>query len=196
MQTFSALQALGARLETTPNGELSAVDLSDVPGADAGLELLAGQSALKSLTLPPVVTDRGLEYLAGLENLEELDLKPCRAITDRGLKSLSTLSGLKRLTLPSSIGNVGLLEIRGLRRRGLRKLEKLDLSYCRSVRDPGVAHLEGLASLRVLILSFTDIADAALVEIASLGRLEALSLRGTRVATLEPLRGCRSRRST
>jgi hypothetical protein len=64
---------------------------------------------------------------------------------------------------------------------GLASLKELDLSNSR-ITDLGLVHLKGMKSLEQLSLSRTGITDAGLVHLSGLTRLQRLSLRGTDVS--------------
>jgi Leucine rich repeat len=65
---------------------------------------------------------------------------------------------------------------------GLASLKELDLSNS-SITDAGLVHLTGMKSLRQLNLSRTRVTDAGLVHVRGLTNLEWLGLRGTDVGT-------------
>ncbi len=100
----AAIRKLGGTVtfdEKNPAKPLVAVDLSLLPGIDAGLAHLKGLTSLQDLYLPPNMTDAGLEHLKGLTSLETLGLgRP--NVTDAGLEHLKGLTSLRTLYLDAA----------------------------------------------------------------------------------------------
>ena len=69
---------------------------------DAGMEYLAGMTALKTLNLSGTkISDAGLKYLAGMKSLERLDLSKT-AVRGDGLKHLAGMNALIVLNLAAA----------------------------------------------------------------------------------------------
>jgi internalin A len=117
-------------------------------------------------------SDRQLNHIRDLTRLEHLRLG-IETGTDDGFKRiLERLTNLRHLNLVGTgITNTGLSCV-----AGLEKLEELDLSYCPSITDAGLAHLKGLRSLRSLGLERTSISDAGLEHVAELRNLRELDI--------------------
>jgi hypothetical protein len=133
----------------------------------------------------PRINEDDLAQLRRLKHLDSLDLSMCDALTNQGLAHLSGLTELRTLDLGRSpypgivthpsLGDVGLVHLRGLRR-----LESLSLIDC-AVTDAGLANLAGLTALQDLDLRGTQVTDAGLVHLKGLRRLKSMNLEGTKV---------------
>jgi hypothetical protein len=160
---------------------LQAIGLNGARISDAGLRHLEGLTTLATLDLASTpVTDAGLPHLLALPHLTGLSLGNCN-ITDAGLPYLGKLKELMSLELCSpGITGDGLRHLKDLTH--LRRL----LLFCREVNDVGLNHVKSIPRLTELSIAGTAITDLTpLREMA----LEQLDMRDVPVKSLEPLRG-------
>ena len=110
-------------------------------------------STLRTLRLPPIITDAGLAHLAGHPKLEHLWLYDSK-VTDTGLVHLKSLPSLKALNLGK-------------------------LSFDRKnppITDLGTVHLKEIQSLEDQRLPADGVTDAGLANLAELGHLKRIEL--------------------
>ena len=149
-----------------------------------------------------ILKDSGLRALESQSDLEDLDLND-GPVTDEGLGNLRALYKLRKLLLGhSAVSGAGLLNMQGCRR-----LEELDLSYCKRIedrdlgmlqvfKDLSVLRLDGTAirkinaiseskniPLKILNLNFTPVDDDAIKEWKQLPKLAEISLGRTAVTS-------------
>jgi DNA-binding beta-propeller fold protein YncE len=135
---------------------LEQLDLENLPLTDAAAAQLGGLVNLKKLLLSHTkLTDAGLAHIKALTNLEELGLDHT-AVTNTGLAHLRGLKKLKELDLEhTAVTDLGLKSL-----TDLHALETLNLRYTK-VSTPGLAQLKGLADLRRLWMSESQLFEAA-----------------------------------
>ncbi|REJ93244.1 MAG: hypothetical protein DWQ34_11130 [Planctomycetota bacterium] len=150
---------------------------------DNDLEHLQRLPKLRNLHLEGrQFTDYGLSQLRGIKSLENLHLSYL-SITDDGLKILRELPELKHLAIGNAtITDAGLAEISNcnvlelvrlhdltqITGSGIAQLEevpRLSLSNC-LIGDDDVGHLKGLAELRELDLTQTDVTESGIEELS------------------------------
>jgi Leucine-rich repeat (LRR) protein len=183
---------------------LRSLCLNDTEITDQGLEDLAAFTELKFLHLTrTMVTDEGVKHLAKLNALERLALNGAK-VTGAGL---GDLENLKLLNLNTTMANdTGLLEMARLKNleslqlfntevtdkgfRGLAGLNRMqsltihnrDLTQGnRHITDAGISELAGLTDLRSLVLSRTQMSDAAAPMLAKMEKLQELDLAGSNI---------------
>ncbi len=146
----------------------------------------------------PRITDLDLETVSLLAGLEELDLgvgiglglggKPaapgggnCKLtgglqITDLGVAKLARLKNLRRLNLSGArVTTEGIQLLQAL------PLERLSLFACQSLDAAAATALAGIPTLATIDLSYTNINDEALQQLAKLPNLKHLYLTETQV---------------
>ncbi len=130
------------------------------------LASLAGAASFRILRFSNTkITDAGLAVLSHLPGLEVLSLN--NQISDIGLKQLKGLKRLKVLELPrSKISDYGLTIL-----KQLPKLERLDLSESK-ISDAGARTVATMHSLRQVDVSGTLITDKGMALLAALPKLE------------------------
>jgi hypothetical protein len=188
------LRQLGAKIDKSANGSVSAVRFDDQRATDATLAVLAKLPSIERLDVHRCpITDEGLAHLAGLTALKELNLSDCE-FTDAGLSLLSGLTNLEQLNLASSFGDSPQIKGPGLAAlAGMTKLQVLVLDK-NLVDDAALEHLKNLKALRELYLEQTRVVGPGLKHLQGLGSLTFLSLNETKVtdAGMEALQGISS----
>jgi Leucine-rich repeat (LRR) protein len=154
------------------------------------------------------LTKAGLDRLAGLKNLERLTMISCAAVEGDGLAVVPALTNLRRLDISAPkvadrngpgtqismshvdqqtvryIGQIRTLEHLRLHEAddrllmgisGMAGLKELDLSGTQ-VGNLGMRHLSGLKFLRTLNLSNTSVTDNGVLLLGGLTQLESLDL--------------------
>ncbi|CAL1407569.1 unnamed protein product [Linum trigynum] len=177
-------------LRRFPN--VDALDLSACPRVDDGmLTLLLARGAasttaslrwnLRSLNLSRATNGmsfKGLALIASAcSQLEKLDLSYNCRLGDREAAAISGIEGLKELRLDKclEVTDVGLVKIAV----GCQKLEKLSLKWCMEISDLGVNLLSVKCwSLKFLDISYLKVTNESLCSIASLPKLEGLTMVG------------------
>jgi hypothetical protein len=131
------------RVEIDENGDITNLDLIDIPVSDAGLVHIKGLTKLQGLNLSNTrVSDAGLAHIKGLP-LQELYLTNTQ-VSDAGLAHIKNLP-LRVLSLVATrVSDAGLVHI-----KDLPNLQVLYLSDTR-VSDAGLAHIKGLTNLKTL----------------------------------------------
>lgn len=158
---------------------LTGKDSSKVPAAITAIRDLG---RLQGLTIEAVATleDYQLEGLASLEGLKYLkvgELYEPNRLDDGWLRALRGLPNLQRLTIVNSqLTAWGVGEIARLSR-----LDELDLTQSKKLRDADFQALTSLRNLRVLNLSKTAAGDYTTDAISGMRRLERLTLSDTAV---------------
>lgn len=157
MEAIAALEAAGVKVAKTEAGHATGVDFR---GVEVTAELLAGISALPTVTVANFAeTNLDDEMLNNLvttaDSLNNFDLRDC-SISDAGLKTLAGVEGIRAIRLSGKSGNT-------------------------TVTDDGLAHLAGLASLKLLALDDVWIGTAGLAHLKNLPGLAELYLAGTLV---------------
>ena len=162
--------------------------------AGFGLAATPAVPAPATSLLLPSATDADLAALKGQQNLLTLDLSNSK-VTDVGLVALRDMKGLQTLILgQTQVTDAGLVNL-----RGMKGLQFLDLSGTH-VTDAGLAILMDMISVQVpvvmedgdprmepvnvlhtLILSQTQVTDAALANLKGMTDLQTLLLAGTQV---------------
>src|SRR5262249_1109267 len=152
------------------------------------LQRLTGLSHLKILNLPGPMwnpsagssTDysRELRHLAGIRSLEELTFSytylESIKFEDAGIEAIAPLRpSLRGFSLENTQGG-------GRHRALLTDVEAVNLVYCR-VNDEGLRQIQGLSSLRRLLLRDAVISDEGLRSLSGLRNVEQLDLGGTRI---------------
>ncbi len=117
------------------------------------------------------VTNTGLFFISvGLKNLKQLNLRSCRQISDHGI---AHLAGVAEETSPdgtkvtgaaaSTLVDLGLQDCQKITDEslrhvslGLRRVRRINLSFCVSITDTGVKSLARLPDLVELILRSCD----------------------------------------
>jgi hypothetical protein len=92
--------------------QLESLDLEGTSVQGSTLAELSALTALRTLTLGPLMEDAALEALGGLPALEELDLRGCHHLGDAGLKQLEGLKNLRILWIPAQTTEVRELQLR------------------------------------------------------------------------------------
>ncbi|VGO12337.1 Internalin-A [Pontiella desulfatans] len=134
-----------------------------------GMRQLAKLTNLKSLRFlsPSQLTNQALAELAPLQKLEQLELGYAPNVTVSGLNGLNRLAHLRALTVRGISNNDAVLDLSGLPRleqlelpgigdddlaclAQLKHLKKLTIRSGNTITDAGLAHLEGISSLREL----------------------------------------------
>jgi Leucine-rich repeat (LRR) protein len=138
------------------------------------LRKLATLSALEELFLQDAALNDDVlgELVQGLSGLRRLTLRNTPQVTDVGIATLAELVQLERLALID-------LQISGEAIPTLSKLPalvSLDLRQCKQIAGAALAPLSNAPALKELKLSGYDIDDATLGIVASLPRLESLTV--------------------
>lgn len=162
---------------------LVVLDLSRTGITSAGVEHLAGLTALRHLELDNALSrrffgtagpraklenhigDAAMPHLAGMTDLRFLKLEGTD-VGDEGMRHIASLGEMRFLYLQQTlVGNAGVEQI-----GNLRKLERLNLDKRWQVRavidDAAIEHLAKLSNLEVVSLNSTD------VTVAGIGRLQ------------------------
>lgn len=126
---------------------------------------------LRSIGLPPEVTDQGMAYLKQFPHLSHLYIARCTRVTDAGLAQIRGLSELERVSLPCRITDAGLAHL-----RNSPNIHELWLDQT-AITDKGMEVVGGMTELRRLLLPET-VTDAGLVHLYDLP-LTGLSHPGT-----------------
>lgn len=143
---------------------------------DQDLAHLNPPGVVKNLALGRTeVTDAGVECLAGYTALEWLDLSFTKT-TDAGISHVAGAAGLRRLNLEGTAITDSSLEVIAR----FPQLEELDLSDTQ-VTDAGIARLTNLQQLKVLWLTKTQVSDACLENLRESMQLEFLEVSQTNV---------------
>jgi hypothetical protein len=168
------------------------------PKPPAGLEEIAALADLTELTLRVPVSDATLAAFARLKSLATLSA-PSDGVTAAGMKALAKLPKLTSLRLagkelpPDAAAelkgltalkelylSVGPLPEAGMKALGaLDRLEVLQLGRFKPGADKVIPHVAKLTKLRTLDLTFSDLTDAGLAELAKLKDLTELKVGGT-----------------
>jgi hypothetical protein len=171
-------------LAALPNLEELTLGGNKVTGA--GLRGLKAMPALRRLSLNGAqkrnsgtwsvsLTDLDLDAIAGLQRLEALDLGGVK-LTDAGVTKLTRLANLRELDLSRTQTSS-----EGLRKLGIRGLERLDLWRAKGIDDSAAEALAGMQKLALLDLAGTSFGDAGLEKLAANKSLRRLFLRDSRV---------------
>ncbi len=184
---YDALRPVIA-IGTQPNANPAFGD--DEMAAVGRLDHLEVFGAFDALNL----TDAGLARLRGNLRLKQLIIGHSARLTGPGLAHLSTLYQLEDLQYPMTrLHDADLAPLAGLSR--LRELI-LTCGEGSTVGDAGLEHLAGLRELRTLgIDGYSKFSNEGLALIGGMGRLEHLSLNGSRITDLKglaPLVGLKS----
>lgn len=170
---------------------LSIVKFNAVANLTAtGMGVLAGLPLTSLELVADPITDPAVAALAGHPTLTNLELAGAQ-IGPRGATALGTLAGLRRLYLPSSaITDAGVQRLP----RGLRSLH---LGHCEAVSDASCTHLARMQGLAFIDLSATQVTGAglrALRDLPSLlhADLSFLELRDGDIAELAAFPALRS----
>ncbi|CAN0914126.1 F-box/LRR-repeat protein 3 [Linum grandiflorum] len=121
---------------------------------------------------------QGLELIgSACPKLERLDVSCNRRLGDREAAAISGIVGLKELKMDKcmKVSDVGLVKIAV----GCQKLEKLSLKWCMEISDLGV-HLLCVkcSNLKAIDISYLKVTNESLHSIASLPKLEGLTMVG------------------
>jgi N-acyl-D-aspartate/D-glutamate deacylase/Leucine-rich repeat (LRR) protein len=167
---------------------VSEVVLTRTPIIDAQLAFLAPLSHLERLDLQTTeVGELGAQFLGKLTSLRELNLNHTMT-SDKSLASLKGLSNLKRLVLTNTyVEGPGLAALADL------PIEEIDLQGA-PFGDAGLRELGHWKALRTLKLSYTNVSDQGLEQIAGLSSLRYLDVSADDIgddglARLKPLTG-------
>lgn len=112
--------------------------------------------------------------------IKELDLSNCHKITDVSVQEVGKLKGLTALNLTYclSITDNGLAHLKELQ----ESLEVLNLSDCREITNGGIMHLLALINLKSLNISRCEnISDSGVKELWKLNKLQSLNLDGCKI---------------
>ncbi len=151
------------------------LDLSKSQITVVGLSQLAELPNLKSIELPPAITDAGLAHVAKLTKLGRI-WGSGGSITDDGVKQLAGLTGMYYLCLrDTAISDEGVRHL-----AGMKTLHWLDLSGTR-VTGRCATYIQGMEQLQRLNLDRTEFDDSGLEGICDLQLLQRLNLAGTKV---------------
>jgi hypothetical protein len=121
------------------------------------------------------ITDDDVSFLSGLPNLDTVSMSDARKITDKALPAFSRMNKLTNLKLDDTK-----LTDDGLQELFLPQLEILELQGVK-LTSRSAAALKRMSGLRVLLLDWTNIDDAALEPLGELPSLEHLQLQATKV---------------
>jgi len=148
-----------------------------------------------------VIPDADLQPLAGLKNIEFLHLGKNSGLDDANVNVVMTLASLRQLILSvpqltdnafSNLGKLQELEMINLAAtqitgatlatfEQLPRLEYVALDYCKSITDADFKHLKGCKRLVSVTLNGTNIGDAGLSYLESIGSLKTVRCPGTKV---------------
>jgi hypothetical protein len=128
-------------------------------------------------------TDSGVEAIQNLEHLQRLVLNQ-KDLTARPLRHIARMTDLRDL----KIGKIPLRDEHMTFLRRLTKLERLMLPSRNELTEAWLPNLAGMANLDSLYLFDQVITTEGLRHLGYLSKLRVLSLHGTRVTRLEPLR--------
>ncbi|XP_057955895.1 F-box/LRR-repeat protein 3-like isoform X2 [Malania oleifera] len=183
---------------------LEELDVTDNEIDDEGLKSISRCRKLSSLKLGicPNVTDGGLTHIGlccpklteldlyrsvgisdvgiaaiarGCPALEMINIAYCSNVTDASLVSLSKCLRLKILEIRgcSCVSLVGLSTIA----MGCRRLTMLDIKKCYNINDSGMLSLAQFShDLKQINLSNCSVTDVGLLAVASIGRLQNLTI--------------------
>lgn len=175
--TSSSVAEQAGELDSDKLAVIEEVDLRDGEITAERLDALAGNEALRRLTLAGSdIDDAGIDRLADLPRLTVLDLTGCESLTPTALDAIGRMRGLRNLRLSGPV--VDDRTVTNL--AGLSELAALLLRET-ALTDAGAAKLTSLSKLKELNLFGTPVSDASLESLAKLPRLEKLGLRGTAV---------------
>ena len=176
-QAIADLDHLGAKLDMTPAGLVSEIDLRGVQDLRDALKTVRVIQDVYRLVLPETkVTNAEFQQLEGWSGPRTLDLSHTN-LGDAGLAPLAGFTKLEELNLrKTKVSDVGLVVL-----ENLPELVILDLSQ-NSIGDAGLASLASLTKLMRLNLSRTNIDSDGLAHLKSMTHLESLNLHGTPVS--------------
>lgn len=162
-----------AKSVLVPNGVATTGVMRSV-GKLSGLTYLNVQGA--------TLTDAQMSAMCGLTRLTSLSLESCR-VSDNGFREIGSLSRLELLDLTGTpIGDEVVTRI-----AGLKELRALWL-VGRGISDRGLRKIAGLDKLDGLMLTDTNVTSDGLTALARHASLKELSVEGSHVRILEPLR--------
>ena len=139
--------------------------------------LSSGDALIGLITVGSQIDDSGLlQIVTDHPNLQTLELAACQ-ITDHGIAHFSNLTHLRRLVLTSCkhLTSTGFAHL-----VQVKDVEHLILKYT-AVSDADLMEFAKLPSLKTLELTRTSITDAGLAHLHSLHSLEVLNVQGTEV---------------
>ncbi|KAJ8551011.1 hypothetical protein K7X08_000381 [Anisodus acutangulus] len=116
------------------------------------------------------LTDQGLIHVGmNCSNLKELDLYRSTGITDQGISAIS--HGCASLEV------INIAYCRAAVAVGCKQLSKLDIKKCHSIGDTGMIPLTRFSqNLKQINLSYTSVTDVGLLSLASIGRLQNITV--------------------
>lgn len=125
---------------------------------DVNIETIAALTQLEALNIGgAIVSDAGMKALESLVNLQNLDLSRME-LSDKGLEPLAKLTKLRRLSLWDNPR----IDDRALQPLlAMKTVETLDLGDT-NIGDAVLAGLEGMKSLKLLMVSGTKVTPAAI----------------------------------
>lgn len=142
---------------------------------DEGMVHVKELKSLDSLGLGNTsVTDDGLAELKDLKGLKVLRLAGCIRMTDKATETIKGFTDLEELTLPSTISEVGVKRL-----LGLKKLKYLYLSGT-SIGDSAVKNISTFSELETLYLG-SEVTDEAIPDLVRLTKLKRLNLFGSKI---------------
>lgn len=137
--------------------------VGSLPVKGNGLAVLKQCPSLRELSLSGLeLNDQAITHVAAISSLERLRLYYIGTeITDESLNQLSTLTALKKLSIVMKDASQMPITDAGIEHLShLKNLQFVWLNHCEKVTDEGLAHLEGLSSLRELRLDGSRVTNA------------------------------------
>jgi len=176
---FSSLLLAGCLL-AAPG--VRAADPADVAAARARVEAIAGATCTGGDTITEIVIPDGsgiaaadIDLFARLDGLTKLQILNCRELDDAMVASLTGLTGLTSLAITNSgITDAGVATIA----ESFPGLVELDLSSNTNLTGAAMKSVASLAKLEKLSLVQTRFNDLNFRRLSKLGELQAVDLRG------------------
>jgi len=157
------------------------LDVGWAQTTDTGFEHLSAPSNLKGLTMGGNnLTDTALQFLRQMPQLEYLDISGQQRtdsglwfmlLTETGMQSIASATELRELRIcGTSVTTRGLEFL-----QPLKKLERLDLSGCKRLKDDATGVLATFKQLKVLDLKDSSLTEPAVAKLrAALPQTEVL----------------------
>src|SRR4051794_15682145 len=152
---------------------LESLDIGWAQITDTGLDHLTSLTSLRRLTMGGnKLTDTSLQFLRQMPQLEYLDVGGQQragsgvwsgGVSETGLQSIAAAAGVGGVRGEGGAGTGKGLELL----TPLAKLERLDLSGCKRLRDDAATVLAGMKQLRVLDLKDSSLNEQAVAKIRS-----------------------------
>jgi hypothetical protein len=170
------IDALGGRIERTPGGEITAVNLRASWVSDGDLIELARMPQLQRLDLSQTrISDQGLAYLKTASSLVEVNLAYAEKLGDPAHAVVKHWKNLRRLNLRGTV----IADETAASAASLPQLEVLDIADT-IVGDVGVEALAAAQKLKELSMGNIRMSEVGFQSLRQLTTLSHLDLGGRR----------------